>query len=250
MRTGTASVPRKVLCVFPRYAPSFGTFEKIYPFVGVRAFMPPQGILVIAAYMPASWDVRFMDENLRPAGAADFEWAEAVFVSGMHIQRGQINDINRRAHAHGKVTILGGPSVSGCPEYYPDFDYLHVGELGDATDDLIRRLETSVARPLQQIRLETKERVPLNEFPVPAYHKTDLSKYFLGSVQFSSGCPYRCEFCDIPELYGQNPRLKTPAADHGRTRRDPRRRRRTRRSTSSTTTSWATAKPPRNCCPT
>jgi radical SAM superfamily enzyme YgiQ (UPF0313 family) len=207
---GTAGVRRRILCVFPRYAPSFGTFEKIYPFVGVRAFMPPQGILVVAAYMPSNWDVRFVDENLRPAGAADFEWAEAVFVSGMHIQRAQIDDINRRAHAHGKVTILGGPSVSGCPEYYPAFDYLHIGELGDATDELIRRLETSVERPLQQIRLETKERVPLSEFPVPAYEKTDLSKYFLGSVQFSSGCPYRCEFCDIPELYGQNPRLKTP----------------------------------------
>ena len=207
---GTASVPRKVLCVFPRYAPSFGTFEKIYPFVGVRAFMPPQGILVVAAYMPANWDVRFVDENLRRATAADFEWAEAVFVSGMHIQRAQMCDINRRAHGHGKVTILGGPSVSGCPEYYPDFDYLHVGELGDATNELIGILETSVARPPRQIRLETKERLPLADFPVPAYHKTDLSKYFLGSVQFSSGCPYRCEFCDIPELYGQNPRLKTP----------------------------------------
>ncbi len=172
--------------------------------------MPPQGILVITSYMPESWDIRFVDENFRPATAREFEWADAVFVSGMHIQRAQINDINRRAHARGKVTALGGPSVSGCPEYYPDFDYLHVGELGDATDELVRRLETSTARPPQQVRIETKDRLPLTDFPVPAYEQTELSKYFLGSVQFSSGCPYRCEFCDIPELYGRNPRLKTP----------------------------------------
>jgi len=210
MSRATAAQARRVLCVFPRYSPSFGTFENAYPIVGVKAFMPPQGILVITAYMPENWQVRFIDENLRGATDADFQWADAVFVSGMHIQRAQIEDINRRAHRHGKVTALGGPSVSGCPEYYPDFDYLHVGELGDATDDLIRRLEASTARPEHQIRLETKERVPLSEFPIPAYHQTDLSKYFLGSVQFSSGCPYRCEFCDIPELYGQNPRLKTP----------------------------------------
>jgi radical SAM superfamily enzyme YgiQ (UPF0313 family) len=203
-------VPRKILCVFPRYAPSFGTFEKIYPFVGIKAFMPPQGILVIASYLPENWEVRFVDENLKVASNADFDWADAVFVSGMHIQRPQIDGINRRAHARGRVTVLGGPSVSGCPEYYPEFDYLHVGELGDATDDLIRRLETSTARPPQQIRLQTKERLPLHDFPIPAYEKTDLSKYFLGSVQFSSGCPYRCEFCDIPELYGNNPRLKKP----------------------------------------
>jgi radical SAM superfamily enzyme YgiQ (UPF0313 family) len=128
----------------------------------------------------------------------------------MHIQRPQIGDINRRAHAYGKVTALGGPSVSGCPEYYPDFDYLHVGELGDATDALVARLSETVVRPPEQVRFETKERLPLAAFPVPAYEKIDVSKYFLGSVQFSSGCPYRCEFCDIPELYGNNPRLKTP----------------------------------------
>jgi radical SAM superfamily enzyme YgiQ (UPF0313 family) len=205
-----SAVSRRVLCVFPHYTPSFGTFEHAYPFVGVKAFMPPQGILVIANYMPENWEVRFVDENVRRAGAADFTWADVVFVSGMHIQRPQINDINRRAHAYGKVTALGGPSVSGCPEYYPDFDYLHVGELGDATDALVEHLSETLARPAAQIRFETKERVALAEFPIPAYEKIDVSHYFLGSVQFSSGCPYRCEFCDIPELYGNNPRLKTP----------------------------------------
>jgi len=205
-----STTTRNVLCVFPHYSPSFGTFENAYPFLGVKAFMPPQGILVIASYLPANWNVRFVDENVRRAGPADFHWADAVFVSGMHIQRPQIQDINRRAHSFGKVTALGGPSVSGCPEYYPDFDYLHVGELGDATDALVACLEQSLARPTQQVRFETKERLPLAEFPVPAYEKIDVGQYFLGSVQFSSGCPYRCEFCDIPELYGNNPRLKTP----------------------------------------
>lgn len=210
MSRAASAVRRNVLCVFPRYSPSFGTFEHAYPFIGVKAFMPPQGILVIASYLPENWHVRFIDENARPAGPADFKWADVVFVSGMHIQRRQIDDINRRAHAFGKTTVLGGPSVSGCPEYYPDFDYVHVGELGDATDDLVARLTASVARPPSQVRLETKERLPLSAFPVPAYDKIDVGRYFLGSVQFSSGCPYRCEFCDIPELYGNNPRLKTP----------------------------------------
>ena len=210
MSRAVSSVRRNVLCVFPHYAPSFGTFEHAYPFIGVKAFMPPQGILVIANYMPANWQVRFVDENVRRATQADFAWADVVFVSGMHIQKPQINDINRRAHATGKVTVLGGPSVSGAPEYYPDFDYLHVGELGDATDALVERLTAGVMRPSAQVRFETKERLPLERFPVPAYEKIDVGQYFLGSVQFSSGCPYRCEFCDIPELYGRNPRLKTP----------------------------------------
>src|SRR4029077_17524209 len=104
---------RRVLCVFPRYAPSFGTFQYAYPLTdGVRAFMPPQGLLVIAAALPSSWVVRFVDENIAPATRDDFLWADAVFVSGMHIQRRRINEICARAHAVGRVAVLGGPSVS------------------------------------------------------------------------------------------------------------------------------------------
>jgi len=202
---------RKVLCVFPGYTPSFGTFEYAYPIKGrVFAFMPPQGILVVAAYLPKAWEVRFVDENIRRVKDSEFAWADAVFVSGMHIQRQQILGINERAHRFGKPTVLGGPSVSGCPDHYPDFDYIHVGELGDATDRLIALLDRDVSRPPHQIRCETTERKPLSEFPIPAYHLAKLDRYFLGNVQFSSGCPYRCEFCDIPALYGRNPRLKSP----------------------------------------
>jgi radical SAM superfamily enzyme YgiQ (UPF0313 family) len=201
---------RRILCVFPRYTRSFGTFDNAYPLLGVKAFMPPQGILVAAAYLPQEWDIRFIDENIRPARAADYKWADAVIVSGMHIQRPQINRINEIAHRHGKITALGGPSVSGCPEYYPDFDLIHVGELGDQMDRMIEYIDLHSDRPPQQIRFETTERLPLNEFPIPAYHLVDLDNYLLGSLQYSSGCPYRCEFCDIPELYGRNPRLKEP----------------------------------------
>lgn len=202
---------RRILCVFPKYSRSFGTFDNAYPLLGgVKAFMPPQGILIVAAYLPQAWEVRFIDENIKPAKPADYKWADAVIVSGMHIQRPKINWINEIAHRYGKLTAIGGPSVSGCPEYYPDFDLLHIGELGDATDRLIEYLDLHTDRPAQQIRFETKERLPLNEFPIPAYHLINLNHYFIANVQYSSGCPYRCEFCDIPELYGRNPRLKEP----------------------------------------
>jgi hopanoid C-2 methylase len=204
---------RRILCVYPRYAKSFGTFQHAYPFFGgrVRAFMPPQGLLVLAAYLPPSWDVRFIDENAHAATARDFAWADAVFVSGMHIQRGHIDDVIARAHAHARPVVLGGPSVSGCPEYYPNADIIHIGELGDATDRLIEYLDSHDGRPPQQRRFETVERLPLANFPPPAYHLIPLRSYFIASIQYSSGCPYACEFCDIPALYGRNPRLKSPA---------------------------------------
>jgi hopanoid C-2 methylase len=206
-----AAAPRRVLCVFPRYEPSLGSLDFAYDVTGtLRAFMPPQGLLVIAAALPEGWEARFVDENIVRAKRSDFDWADVVFVSGMHVQRRHIESIRRRADAAGKTTVIGGPSVSACPEFYPDFDYLHIGEMGDATDELFGRLAQDCARPGRQIVLTTRERRPLEDFPVPAYELVSFERYFIGSIQFSSGCPYRCEFCDIPGLYGRVPRLKTP----------------------------------------
>jgi hopanoid C-2 methylase len=202
---------RRVLCVFPKYAPSFGTFSHALRLAGAGAFMPPQGLLLIANYLPENWPVRFVDENDRPVAQTDLEWADAVFVTGMHIQAAEMHEICARAGAAGKITVLGGPSVSSSPETYPDYDYLHVGEIGDATDDLIQRLDDSVSPPPSQVRLTTARRLPLTDFPIPAYHLLDFDRYLLGTLQFSSGCPYLCEFCDIPNLYGRQPRSKSPA---------------------------------------
>jgi radical SAM superfamily enzyme YgiQ (UPF0313 family) len=203
---------RRILCVFPAYTPSFGTFSHAYRLMWrVKAFMPPQGLLLIAAYLPTTWEIRFVDENMGRASAGDFAWADAVLISGMHVQAPQMHDIAQRAHEAGKPAVLGGPSVSAAPEMYPTFDYLHIGEIGDATDRLIELLDENAQRPSAQMRFETAERLPLADFPLPAYQLIPLGRYLIGSLQFSSGCPYRCDFCDIPALYGRQPRLKTPA---------------------------------------
>src|SRR5258708_8373539 len=119
MRAEGIETARRILCVFPRYTSSFGTFEYSYPLTdGVQAFMPPQGLLLIAAYLPANWPVRFVDENIRPATQEDFEWAEAVLVSGMHIQRQQMNDISRGAHTLVLAAPIGAPPASACPHLH------------------------------------------------------------------------------------------------------------------------------------
>jgi radical SAM superfamily enzyme YgiQ (UPF0313 family) len=202
---------RRVLLVFPRYAKSFGTFDHAFALLGVRAFMPPQGILLMAALLPREWDIKFVDENVRPVRSDELDWAEVVFLSGMHVQRARIQELNQRAHRAGKLTVLGGPSVSAAPEFYPEVDVLHCGEAGDATWKLFEHLDHTVDRPPKQLEFRTGERLPLSEFPSPAYELLQADHYLMGSIQFSSGCPFTCEFCDIPGLYGRKPRTKTPA---------------------------------------
>jgi len=211
LRSFTPRNKRKILCAFPRYSYSFGTFNHAFPLMGdVKGFMPPQGILLIVELIPKEWEVKFVDENIQRVTPEEFAWADVVFVSGMHIQRTRIHDITRRAHDAGKIVALGGPSVSSAPDYYPDVDLLHCGEVGDGTLRLFQHLDETIERPEEQITFRTIDRLPMAQFPTPAYHRIDLTQYLLGSVQFSSGCPYTCEFCDIPSLYGRNPRLKSP----------------------------------------
>ncbi len=139
--------------------------DRAFGIAGVKAFMPPQGILVVASYLPEEWCVRVVDENVRPVTDDDLSWAEVVMVTGMHVQRESITALLRRAHAAGDLTVLGGPSVSASPEWYPGAHIIHIGELGDATDDLIARLSAGVTAPLAQERYETCERLPLQAFP-------------------------------------------------------------------------------------
>jgi hopanoid C-2 methylase len=202
---------RRVLLVFPRYAKSFGTFDHAFNLMGVRAFMPPQGLLLVAALLPREWQIRFVDENVRPVQDEELRWADVVFLSGMHVQRERIRQLTCRAHDAGKLTVLGGSSVSAAPEFYPEADLLHCGEAGDATRRLFERLDQTVERPATQQIFRTEDRLPLNQFPSPAYELLQASQYLMGSIQFSSGCPFTCEFCDIPGLYGRQPRLKTAA---------------------------------------
>ena len=223
---------RNVLCVFPHYSPSFGTFENAYPFIGVDAFMPPQGILVIANYMPANWDVRFIDENVRKASKVPrtSHGPTSSSRAACTSRRPQINDINRaRARPRASRPSSAGRRCRGSPSYYPDFDYLHVGELGDATDELVRRLTESTARPGVADPARDEGTAAARRVPGARVRQgRRFSKYFLGSVQFSSGCPYQLRVLRHPGALREQPEAQGARADHRRARHDPRERRRPR----------------------
>jgi radical SAM superfamily enzyme YgiQ (UPF0313 family) len=127
----------------------------------------------------------------------------------MHPQRSRVNAIVDEAQRLGKITILGGPSVNICPEYYPKVDILHVGEMGDATDAMIEYLQSDAGIPHEQLVFETTHITPLDEQPLPARDLVNVNGYLVQPVQFSVGCPFTCDFCDIPMIYGRIARLNT-----------------------------------------
>ena len=143
---------RRVLCVFPTYTPAFGTFQHAYKLMyGVKAFMPPQGLLLIAAYMPEAGRCGSSTRTSRRRPMPTSPGPTSCWSPACTSRPSRSTTSTRRAQAAGKSVVLGGPSVSASPEMYPDIDYLHVGEMGDATDAMIRLLDDDVSRAREQI---------------------------------------------------------------------------------------------------
>ncbi|MGE0791890.1 MAG: B12-binding domain-containing radical SAM protein [Sandaracinaceae bacterium] len=209
----------RILLVYPRFTRNnLLGFEHMMPlFPGKKAVLPPLGLLELGAlFLGEGYEVRFVDENVGELTENDWRWADLVGVSGMHPQRPRIQAILDQAHARGLRTMIGGPSASICPEYYPTADAVHVGEIGDGTDALlawIRSLSATrtngTAERTPQVKFVTENKTDLEDLPLPALELIDVNAYFIMPLQFSVGCPYTCEFCDIPAIYGRIARVKS-----------------------------------------
>jgi hopanoid C-2 methylase len=206
---------RHALLVYPHFGPNnFLAYEHMCGFYpGKRAVMPPLGLLTFAPLLvERGWRVRLVDENVQRLDASHLEWADAVFFSGMHPQKARLNRLLQEAKARGRLTVVGGPSANICPEYYPAADAVHQGEIGDATTQLLDWMDVLAPgeKPLEQQMFRTSRKTPLDEQPLPAFEICQPNRYLVAPLQFSVGCPYTCEFCDIPAIYGRVARLKSP----------------------------------------
>ncbi|MFH1023156.1 MAG: B12-binding domain-containing radical SAM protein [Planctomycetota bacterium] len=201
-----------VLMVMPRFPTTFWgldyTFRDILS--GPRYPLPPLSLLTVAAFFPASWNVRVVDENVRSVGGGDWRWADVLMMNAMLVQAQSVSRLTRRAHDAGLPVVLGGPHPSLAPEHYPEADYIHRGEVGDATPRLFADLARTPGRPSGQRVYTVGEKLPLTVLPRPRYDLIRAGDYLSLSLQFAVGCPFNCEFCDIIEIYGRKPRVKNP----------------------------------------
>jgi radical SAM superfamily enzyme YgiQ (UPF0313 family) len=194
------------LLLYPAFADTFWGFRHALKFVGRRAALPPLGLVTVAAMLPGTWRLRVADTNVRPLSAADLNWADLVLVSAMNAQRRSARELVGRARAAGKTIVAGGPLFDAEQEAFSEVDHFVLGEaesslppfLEDFTHGRARRVYSATGLP------------DLRATPAPRWDLLNLSEYHSMSVQFSRGCPFDCEFCDITSRFGHLPRTKTP----------------------------------------
>ena len=196
----------RCLLVQPKFSTvNFWNYVEFCELMGARAIQPPLGLLTAAALLPRAWQVRVVDLNVRPLSEADWAWAQVVGTGGMLPQQKGMLEVIRRARAEGKFVVVGGPDPTSQPAIYAQADALVLGE-GEVTIPLWL---ASWRRGEPRGRFESAERPDIATAPVPRYELIDLNDYLHVGVQYSRGCPFNCEFCDIIELYGRTPRTKT-----------------------------------------
>ena len=195
----------KVLLVYPVFPETYWSFRHALAFVGKKAAFPPLGLLTVSAMLPEPWERRFVDMNVEPLSRSEIEWADMVFLSAMIVQKESLDQVIKLCKELGKPVAVGGPYVSTSSDLVPDADYVFVGEAETTLPVFIADLENGSPRRLYQ----AVERPSLLSTPIPDFHLIDLKKYSSMNVQFSRGCPFSCEFCDIIEIYGRVPRTKS-----------------------------------------
>jgi radical SAM superfamily enzyme YgiQ (UPF0313 family) len=195
----------KVLLVYPFFPDTYWSFRHALTFEGKQAAFPPLGLLTVSAMLPENWERRLVDMNVEPLTSADIEWADMVFVSAMIVQKESLEEVVKLCKAKGKKVAVGGPYVSTSAEHLPEADYIFVGEAETTLPEFIVDLKLGCAKHIYK----ADERPPLSDTPVPDFGLIDLSRYSAMNVQYSRGCPFQCEFCDIIEIYGRVPRTKS-----------------------------------------
>ena len=198
----------KVLMVWPKFPPSFWGFEGVLDMLPESAMTPPLGLITLAALCPADWNIRLMDRAFEEVSDADLLAADLIMVSSMHAQRADARVILTRARALGRRTFIGGPWASSDPEGVLKYsDHVLVGEVEEVFSEIAAALENGTARRLYRVA----DKPDMSRSPVPRYDLLRLDQYTSMPIQFSRGCPFQCEFCDIITIYGRRPRTKTPA---------------------------------------
>ena len=195
----------KILLVYPKYPITYWGFQYALKFVSKKASFPPLGLLSVAALLPDHYEKKLVDMNVSALKDKDILWADYVFISAMVIQKESAKEIIKRCQDLNVKTVAGGPLFTSEPEEFEDVNHLVLNEGELTIPDFVRDLDSGTA-----VHLYTSEKwADLDKTPVPLWNLIDQKAYATMNLQYSRGCPYNCEFCNITALYGHNQRTKS-----------------------------------------
>jgi radical SAM superfamily enzyme YgiQ (UPF0313 family) len=195
-----------ILLVSPEHPDTFWSFKHALKFVSKKASLPPLGLLTVASMLPPEWNKRLVDMNTSSLSDRDIAWADYVFLSAMSVQRNSTNSVIDRCKAAGVKIIAGGPLFTASHEEFSRVDHLVLNEAEITLAPFLADLRRGHANHLYM----SDQWADLSTTPVPLWNLVKMKYYSSMNIQYSRGCPYNCEFCDITVLYGRTPRTKSP----------------------------------------
>ncbi|MBD2101838.1 B12-binding domain-containing radical SAM protein [Leptolyngbya sp. FACHB-261] len=199
----------KALLLYPRFPQTFWSYDRFMEMAGLKAFIPPLGLITVAPLLPEDWQIRFYDRNVSLETEEDWQWCDIVILSAMLAQKQDFHTLIQKAVQLGKKVAVGGPYPTSTPEEALDSGahYLILDE-GELT---VPKFLEALAQGESQGTFRSTEKPDITLSPLPRFDLLQRQDYFMMAIQFSRGCPFNCEFCDIITLYGRKPRTKEPA---------------------------------------
>ena len=197
----------KILLIYPRYPVTFWSFDHVLKIIGKKAAFPPLGLLTVASLLPKKWEKKLVDMNIDELSADNIEWADMIFVSAMIIQKDSAKEVIERVRNLGKKVVAGGPLfTTGWKKFGKKVDHLVLGEAEEIFSLFLKDLKKGKLKKIYSSKVFPNLK---RRSVIPDYSLIDINKYNSMCIQYSRGCPFNCEFCDIAILNGRVPRFKT-----------------------------------------